>query len=827
MRRSKTLLFLFFFCYSIYSFGTTEIDNDKYLVIDGKPNAVIIIGTKPERAVVFAAKEFQLYIRKISGALIPIVKESGNVDEYIKEDGGKTSLKSKKQLIKIYIGQSNGLKKLNLAEKDLKWGAYRMLSGENWLALFGDDKNFTPKGLYPKYKSEEAEISKQWEELTNYSGWDNIIARKMLKKYSSDLDLWAYDHKGSLNAVYNFLENLGVRWFMPGELGEHIPKKKDITFSNIDILKAAHFKIRKASFMRYGNGKSIQDDILWSLRLGMNSPNGYDTYHGMSPITRSKVNRKNHPEYYALYNGKRVTAGKSPNPCLSSEGLFQENLRYLRTMFDMYDLPAMSVWPDDGFTRICECDKCFDKATRERGSNGLLSDYVWEYVNNIAIEIEKTHPDKKIIGGAYSTYFLPPEDIDHLNSNVQVHLVNARRRFFDATELKKYNFSKDERIEIARKWSDLAEGDIINFMNFGGAANTPNVFAEDIKAMQNYFIGEDMWVPHEKGGLAQKGFYHLNYYIGAKLWWEPDLDIDQLLNEYYTLFYGPAAEEMKTFINYFEVHQQNFGPEEHLDKLEMAIKLFDEAKKCVEENTIYAQRLQMFEKGMEKYRFRYNKLKTGRDDVPTYRARAIKKSISNLIIDGNLDEDFWRTLSAKLVDNTNGRAPDFSTTFKIGYHKHFIFVGLMGEFDRNKGLNVSSSEKDDVNIWNGDYIDILVETPSQSFYQISINPDGIVTDVDHSNSKFWGLRWESDIELVSKVDKSSGTWTIEAKIPITTSDQDPLHEIVGIPPQKENFPWYFNICRRYEHKNGIEYSAFSPTRSKTFLDAVKFAKMKR
>ena len=47
----------------------------------------------------------------------------------------------------------------------------------------------------------------------------------------------------------------------------------------------------------------------------------------------------------------------TPNPCLSSEKLLEENVRYLRFMFDMFDVPAMSVWPDDGFTSMIALDE--------------------------------------------------------------------------------------------------------------------------------------------------------------------------------------------------------------------------------------------------------------------------------------------------------------------------------------------------------------------------------------------------------------------------------------------------------------------------------------
>lgn len=803
------------------------VENDQFLVLNGKPNAVIVLSQKPTRSAAFAAKELQNYIHKISGALLPITKETNDADKVLNKVNNTNNSPQNNHPNKIYVGQSNAVTKLQLASDQLKWGGYQIASGKNWLALVGDDIDFKPQGLYSLNKKDwNARLRSEWEKETNDSGWENVIASRMWNRYNKKTDLWAYDHKGSLNAVYDFLRLLGVRWFMPGDLGEHVPQIKSIALPVINEVKIPHYKIRKASFTRYG-GERIQDDIMWSLRQGMNFPYGYDMYHGLWPVTRSEHNRKNHPEYYALYKNKRRNKGKTPEHCLSSQGLFQENLRYIRTMIDMYDLPAVSVMPDDGYVNICECSLCKGKDTPERGVNGKMSDYVWEYVNNIAIELEKTHPEAYVIGGAYSSYFLPPQNIDKLNPNVIVCLTNGRRRYMSSVNTGRtgYKFTKEERVNIAKEWNHLSDGKVINLMNFGGAANTPNVFAEDIKATQNQFIGEDMWVEHYRGGLAKKGFNHLNYYVSARLWWDPERDTNALLDEYYTMFYGPAAVEMKRVIDYFEVNQQNFGSIKNKSLLETFFSLFEEAKGKVDPNSKYAKRIEMFEVGLEKYKIRYDQMLAGRENVPSYKARINSQIASGIKVDGVLNENYWKYLNGNLTSNSKNKKTAYPTRFKLGYQEGYMYLGIESKFKPGQKLNSTSTKFDDEMLWEGDYVDILMETPTQSFYQISINPKGIVTDKDHSSA--WGLRWDSEIEMASKVDEKKGVWYIEAKIPITISSQDPLHQVVGKPPEKKDFPWYFNICRKYSVDGKTEYSAFSPTGSNSFLVKEKFAELSR
>ena len=90
--------------------------------------------------------------------------------------------------------------------------------------------------------------------------------------------------------------------------------------------------------------------------------------------------------------------------------------------------------PPDGYTAICQCELCEGKDTPERGYRGVLSDYVWDFVNRVAREVRKTHPDKMISNCAYGTYTLPPQNIDKLEPNVQVIIVGGRRPTNDRPE---------------------------------------------------------------------------------------------------------------------------------------------------------------------------------------------------------------------------------------------------------------------------------------------------------------------------------------------------------------------------------------------------------
>ena len=106
---------------------------DSFLVENGEPRAEIVIAEKPARTTRLAAQELQTYVEKISGAKLGIVTQpSGNVP------------------VCVFVGRSSHTDKLGVAGVGLEYGAYRIVSGDNWLVLIGDDTNFTPIEPWPR-----------------------------------------------------------------------------------------------------------------------------------------------------------------------------------------------------------------------------------------------------------------------------------------------------------------------------------------------------------------------------------------------------------------------------------------------------------------------------------------------------------------------------------------------------------------------------------------------------------------------------------------------------------------------------------------------------
>ena len=140
-----------------------------WLAQDGKPKATIIIAANAIDTNQEAAELLQEYVRKISGATLPIADDSKAVEG-----------------AKVLIGRSKFVDQLKLN---------------------------IPNGHTNAF-AEEGYIIKQIGDQLVLAGNDNRPSPV---------------YKGSLFAVIEILQRLGCRWYMPGEFGEVFSHSRDVS----------------------------------------------------------------------------------------------------------------------------------------------------------------------------------------------------------------------------------------------------------------------------------------------------------------------------------------------------------------------------------------------------------------------------------------------------------------------------------------------------------------------------------------------------------------------------------------------------------------------
>ncbi len=782
------------------------------LVEDGRSNAVIVIPENPPRSTRWAAKELQETLEKISGAKLPIAKEPG---------AGVT----------VYVGESEHLRKLGVTAEGLKHGAYRMVSGKDWLALVGDDTDFTPIEPWAKNNSGREQLQTRWEESSGLPyGVPNGGMYKNRERMPADIAVsereyfWGFDERGSFNAVCGFLRDLGARWYLPGDLGEVLPELPTIPLPRVDKTVEPDFEIRQFS-ARFG---TCDDDVTrWLMRLGTRNVNGLMIAHGMHTMTHPEKLKSRHPDWFARYGGKRdtVTGKRLNHLCYSNPELFRETVKWARAQFDIYDFEGVSIMPPDAYISICQCELCDGGQIDEMGSRGKLSNHVWDFVNRVAKEVGRTHPGKLIVCCAYGANTDPPTNIRKLEPNVQVVIVGGRRPRSSLPEQRGY-------IDNLRAgWVKLAARPIMIFENYPFTARgtyvpafVARVNGESINATKGLSRGEDIWLSfprfHDDPNI---GFDHFQIYFTARMYWGGgNADVGALLEEYCNRFYGAAGPRMLEFFDYCELNYQ--AMHDQLEPVEKALALFDAAKARVRPDSVFARRLALIDSFLERLRSKAAQLAQGRGPVP--RVRTVWEPRVPIVIDGKLDDAFWErhrnwTVNRLRELQTGGR-PVYGTSVLAAWDRggHNLYFAIRCDERPGEKLNIVGKEHDDQSIWYGDCVEILLETDAHRYYQIAVNPAGALVDLDRGADKAAWFRWESQAEVAARV--ADDHWTVEIRIPVTEDENDPLNQVIGHKPS-QSLPWHFNICRQRIRGNGAELSAISPTGARSFHVPLKFA----
>ena len=793
-----------------------QLHAQSFLVENGQPRAEIVISEQPTRMQRVAAHEFRTQIEKISGARLPIVTQpSGKV-------------------VKVFIGASA---QSPVKAEGLKNGAYRIATGADWMALIGDDSDFTPMEPWAKNNGDIPRAQAEWEKIVGapYGMPTPGLYKNRLRlpgdtgkpdgaatEPKETLEIWGLDERGSFNAVSGYLRQLGARWYLPGDLGEVLPSMKTIPLPQIDETVQPDFPLRQFNFRFSTAGPETS---MWVMRLGLRNDERLQIAHGIATMTNNQGVFDKHPDWFAIYGGKPdFKPGDSKcQVCYSNAELFTETVRWARALLDTYKFETVSIMPPDGYTSICQCQKCKGKDSPERNERGLLSDYVWDFVNRVAKEIAKSHPHAKVLNCAYGVYTLPPLKIDKLEPNVQVCIVGGRRPI-NKGGVKGEGESAPEALRTA--WMKKTDNPLLNFENYPFTDRgwylpsfSAHAIGDSVNATKGISAGEDIWLSVAQDfGTKGIGFNHFLVYFTARAYWGgKDYNPDDTLKEYCRLFYGPAEQEMLAFFNYSEENWKVM--EEEKSKADEALALFEKAKAKADAESVYGKRIALIDDYLKGLRMKTEQLGQKRGPVPTVR---LVGDAHDIVIDGKLDDDYWQKCPAaamgKFRELETGRTPTFGTSYKAGWQGSNLYFAIRCDEHPGEKPNITSTRNDDQAIWHGDAIEIELATETHSYYQIAISPAGHLVDLDRGAGKSFG--WNSRAEVATHV--ADDHWTVEIRFPVTADENDPLNQVIGRRPT-QSLPWHINLCRQRIREDGQELSALSPTGTSGFHEPMKFA----
>ncbi len=542
-KRMMTVLIILGFCLSVSGAEEQPLATIT-LVSDGKPNASIVVAQNPTPSAGLAALELQYHVRKITGAVLPVKTDRQEITG-----------------ARILVGQSRQTNALGIRADSFKSLEYLVQFRPDTVILIGRDWQDTQEN--------RKELGTDTYGRTIQSSRHNIDYHKttgQAEQGARPITLPGFfDDQGTCYATYHFLERFcGVRWYGPTELNIVFPSRKTLVVSGHDSRRSRDIKHLHA----LGGGwpiinaqwnKPNNDELnLYWRRLRI----GGEKWAGNHTIWRKTVSEIfNDPEYQAK------GGGSGSQLCYTNVKLVQDVAQVARDYFDGRELKdgfkAMgeyfAVVPDDNYS-WCKCDKCRevlavseqDKRGKGLFSNARNSYYIFNFVNEVAKEVAKTHPDKFIAALAYSSYAYPPKGLK-LEPNISVApclqiCYGYDKRTYDENDM-----------AIYRAW--LAEGDrplyLWNYFHHPmepaviGKWNCFPCFMPDV-------ISREVRRYHKDGirgvflcGIGQQ----LDYYLYVQTAFDVDTDYRQVVDEFFTLYFGAAAEPMKTF--YYRISEIN------------------------------------------------------------------------------------------------------------------------------------------------------------------------------------------------------------------------------------------------------------------------------
>ena len=369
--------------------------------------------------------------------------------------------------------------------------------------------------------------------------------------------------RGALYGVYELLERYGgCGWFAPW--CEDIPCIDAFGVpGDLDVLENPAFEQRETSWRHVITGKNrfaiMQGHPAFGARMRFNGqwhkdklyggtampfPKKLGVCHTFNELVPLEKHFAAHPEWFSEVDGRRI--GERAQLCWSNDGLVkfvaEEVKKRLR---DEPDARIVGVSQND-WRNWCRCAKCAELAEKEGSPSGPNI----RFVNAVAEEVEKEFPRVLVETLAYMFTRRPPKTI-RPRRNVAVCLCSFECSF--SVPFAESNHENTVRfVNDVRSWGKICRNLYIynytvNFRNY--LFPFPNVYA--MKSNYRMFLDNGArWIYDQADSNGHHAeFAELKCYLQSKLMWNPDSDVDLLVDRFMEGYYGAAAQKVRQYFD--------------------------------------------------------------------------------------------------------------------------------------------------------------------------------------------------------------------------------------------------------------------------------------
>ena len=365
----------------------------------------------------------------------------------------------------------------------------------------------------------------------------------LLRNTGSKLMIGGGTEKGVLYGVYTFLEKyLGCRKY--SSESAFVPKQKSIVLNPFEDRQVPVFTFREV-YYRDAYDEEYMD---WHKldchgEIGASREWGF-WCHSFSGLLSTEEYGETHPEYFSFYDGKRHPGSQL---CLTNPEVLKIVIKNLKTEIDKNPGPLYWSVSQNDNTHYCRCPECSALDQKAGSSMGSML----PFINKVAEQF----PDKIISTLAYQYTRKPPTDIVPAK-NVNIMLCNIESPRHINIEKGDTAFCED-----LAGWGKLTDNIIlwdyvIQFSNL--LAPFPNLHT--LKPNIQYYRNNRVTAVFEQANREIGGeFAELRAYLLAKLLWNPDVDVDETMDDFLSGYYGNASEMIKEYINIMHGTMEHSG----------------------------------------------------------------------------------------------------------------------------------------------------------------------------------------------------------------------------------------------------------------------------
>ncbi|TWT69022.1 DUF4838 domain-containing protein [Crateriforma conspicua] len=413
-------------------------------------------------------------------------------------------------------------------------------------------------------------------------------------RLSGTVEIAGATPRAALYGVYAFLEQQGCRFFGPGPLGEIVPTRKNWHLESservespamhtreigggapqgIDPVSAIDWRtknrLNRAFALRSGKFTEPSDamrvDAAWRKRGGTRHWQWIAHNFGfIFPPEESWFEQ--HPEYFALYQGRRRRPGSEGRPyygggnlALTNADVIDHTAAFVQRWFhDHPDGEVVPLWPNDGAIYWDESTEAMKLGGTNftTGAKGSMTGRMVYFANEVARRIaSKSKPNQRILLPAYANYLIPLDEAK-LEPNIMVQYCFHGDYAHGPTRSKHNALAVEQMRRWASQAKDFGVWEYFLIGDFHQSEDAPVLLPLVYRIRDTMRFLHDIGCKHyfTQSNPAYQTYNPLVYHALARFAWNPTQDADALIADFCHHSFGPdAGPPMEKFYRAMEI----------------------------------------------------------------------------------------------------------------------------------------------------------------------------------------------------------------------------------------------------------------------------------